>query len=199
MSETEAAANRRAQILNEAQRLFNKQGYRETNLEDVAAVLGIKRQAIYYYFKSKEDVLWELVERASDQLTVSARGIFDSDLAPVEKLTAVLENHVHQLLGDVEIFRLDILQRDKLSPDRHDSLRQVQRDYQQRVTEIISDGQRAGLFVDGRARLQAQLLLGMCNWALDWFDEDSAGTSLTVDEVASGAVRMALSGLLRDQ
>src|SRR5205085_12019969 len=108
MTKRSAGQLRRQQILDEAQQLFNRQGFRETNLDDVAVRLGIKRQAIYYYFKSKEDVLWELVELASSTLTASAAAIFEADLDPEAKLASLVDNHVRQLLSDPEIFRLDV-------------------------------------------------------------------------------------------
>jgi len=147
MTQRRTGQLRRQQILDEAQQLFNRQGYRETNLDDVAVKLGFKRQAIYYYFKSKEDVLWELVERASSTLTASAAAIFEADLDAESKLSALIDNHVRQLLSDPEIFRLDVLQRDKLSPERHEVVRDAQRVYVRRWTEIIAEGQKEGLFV----------------------------------------------------
>jgi AcrR family transcriptional regulator len=192
MTHTTAGYHRRAEILSEAQELFNRQGYRETNLDDVAIRLGIKRQAIYYYFKSKEDLLWELVERASNTLTASAAEIFATDLPPETKLAALIDNHVRQLLGDPEIFRLDVLQRDKLSPDRHESVREAQRTYTRKIAAIIEEGQQAGVFVEAKPYVQTLLIIGMGNWTLDWY-RPNAGPS--IDEIAAETVRMAMAGL----
>jgi AcrR family transcriptional regulator len=183
---------RRQEILDEAQRLFNRQGFRETNLDDVAAKLGIKRQAIYYYFKSKEDVLWELVELASNTLTASAAEIFDADLDPVEKIRALIDNHVRQLLSDPEIFRLDVLQRGKLSSDRHEAIDEAQRVYVRKWAEIVAQGQSAGVFVKASPVVQTLLLVGMGNWTLDWYRPNSGPS---VDEIASETVRIAMAGL----
>ncbi|MFF1819776.1 TetR/AcrR family transcriptional regulator [Kribbella sp. NPDC058245] len=192
MAPTTAGSERRVQILNEAQRLFNQQGFRETNLDDVAVRLGVKRQAIYYYFKSKEDILWELVERASTTLAESAESIFTADLPPERKIEALVDNHVRQLLGDIEIFRLDVLQRDKLSTDRHESVRKSQHEYVRRIAEIITEGQETGRFVAAAPYVQTLLIIGMCNWTLDWYRPES---STTVDDVAAEAVRMVMAGL----
>jgi AcrR family transcriptional regulator len=183
---------RRRQILEEAQELFNRQGFRETNLDDVAVRLGIKRQAIYYYFKSKEDVLWELVELASSTLTASAAAIFEADLDPDAKMASLVENHVRQLLSEPEIFRLDVLQRDKLSAERHEAVRKAQRVYVRKWAAVIAEGQKAGIFVKGSPHLQTLLVIGMGNWILDWYRPD-AGPS--IDEIATEVVRMAMAGL----
>ncbi|WP_263773115.1 TetR/AcrR family transcriptional regulator [Propionivibrio soli] len=37
--------------------LFVKKGYEETTLENIAAAAGVSRRTLFYYFKSKEDIL----------------------------------------------------------------------------------------------------------------------------------------------
>jgi AcrR family transcriptional regulator len=61
---SESSIDRREQILRAAQKLFADKGFRETNLNDVAVQLGFRRQAVYHYFPSKEDILYELIDRA---------------------------------------------------------------------------------------------------------------------------------------
>ncbi|HXO53816.1 MAG TPA: TetR/AcrR family transcriptional regulator, partial [Mycobacterium sp.] len=79
-------AGRREQILQTAQKLFADKGFRETNLEDVAIQLGFRRQAVYHYFPSKEDILYELIDRAGQSIATSAQPTLDADIPPAEKL-----------------------------------------------------------------------------------------------------------------
>lgn len=51
----------RQRILEVAARLFAKQGYEGTSVRDIAKELGIANPSIYYHFKSKADVLVELL------------------------------------------------------------------------------------------------------------------------------------------
>jgi AcrR family transcriptional regulator len=69
----EDSGGRREQILQAAQKLFAENGFRETNLNDVAIQLGFRRQAVYHYFRSKEDILYELIDRAGQSIATSAR------------------------------------------------------------------------------------------------------------------------------
>jgi esterase/lipase superfamily enzyme len=52
-----AAAGRRQQILQGAQKLFAEKGFRETNLGDVATQRGFRRQAVHHYLPSNDDIL----------------------------------------------------------------------------------------------------------------------------------------------
>src|SRR5579871_4147084 len=65
-SSTEATGKRRPRgvtrerILDVALELFNEQGYDKTSLREIAERLGVTKAALYYHFKSKEDILLEL-------------------------------------------------------------------------------------------------------------------------------------------
>ncbi|MBT5419265.1 MAG: helix-turn-helix transcriptional regulator, partial [Candidatus Cloacimonetes bacterium] len=54
---------RREEILDSALEQFNKYGIAKLTLEDIARALGLKKTAIYYYFKNKDDLLKEMIER----------------------------------------------------------------------------------------------------------------------------------------
>jgi AcrR family transcriptional regulator len=51
------------QIIEAAEDTFAYYGYHKTTLEDIAKKVGIKKNSIYYYFKSKEDLLNEIITR----------------------------------------------------------------------------------------------------------------------------------------
>src|SRR5229473_3103023 len=98
--------SRREQILQAAQKLFADQGFRETNLNDVAIQLGFRRQAVYHYFPSKDDILYELMKRAGQAVEASAQPTFEADLPPADKLAEIVRSHVRQILTNVDIFRI---------------------------------------------------------------------------------------------
>ncbi len=52
----------RQRILDVASRLFAEKGYAATSVRDIAAELGIANPSLYYHFKSKSDILFELLE-----------------------------------------------------------------------------------------------------------------------------------------
>lgn len=54
-------------------RLFIKQGYDNTTLDEIAAEAGISRRTFFYYFKSKDDILLSMQRSNSDKLAVAVR------------------------------------------------------------------------------------------------------------------------------
>ena len=54
------AATTRERILEVALDLFNRKGYAETSMREIAAPLGISKAALYYHFPGKADIMLEL-------------------------------------------------------------------------------------------------------------------------------------------
>ena len=52
----------RSRLRELALELFAEQGYEKTSLREIAERLGVTKAALYYYFKSKEDIVRTLVE-----------------------------------------------------------------------------------------------------------------------------------------
>ena len=52
----------RSRLRDLALQLFAEQGYEKTSLREIAEQLGVTKAALYYYFKSKEDIVRSLVE-----------------------------------------------------------------------------------------------------------------------------------------
>jgi AcrR family transcriptional regulator len=52
----------RSRLRQLALQLFAEQGYEKTSLREIAERLGVTKAALYYYFKSKEDIVRSLVE-----------------------------------------------------------------------------------------------------------------------------------------
>jgi AcrR family transcriptional regulator len=187
-------SGRREQILQAAQKLFADQGFRETNLNDVAIQLGFRRQAVYHYFRSKEDILYELIDRAGKAVAVSAQATMDADRPPAELLAAVVRNHVRQLLTNIDVFRIQFTELSKLTGDRADTLRRDMSAYVRGIAKVIEAGQKDGTFVDVPPMQQALLIIGMCNGTTEWYGVTR--TRRSIDEVADYAARMALNGAM---
>jgi AcrR family transcriptional regulator len=185
-------ASRREQILQAAQKLFADNGFRETNLEDVATQLGFRRQAVYHYFRSKDEILYELIDRAGQSIATSAQPILDGNLAPADKLAEVVRNHVRQLLTHVEVFRVLFTELFKLTTDRADMLRQDMWAYVHAIAEVVAAGQKDGVFVDIPPVAQTLLILSMCNGTTEWYRDDPS--RLSVQQIADYAAKMALAG-----
>ncbi|MDX1872083.1 TetR/AcrR family transcriptional regulator [Mycolicibacterium sp. 120266] len=176
-----------------ATKLFAEQGYRETNLNQIAVELGFRRQAVYHYFRAKDEILYELIAQAGESMISTSQPIFDADLEPTTALTEIVRNHVRVVLAQPDTFRVQFAELNKLSGERAETLRKGMSDYVHRIADVVKAGQRAGTFLPAPPMMQALLLVGMCNGTTQWYEGTRSRTS--IDEVADQAARVAISGL----
>jgi AcrR family transcriptional regulator len=80
------AEERRRQLLDAARKLFVKKGYRATTTAEIAAEAGLTKGALYFHFRSKEDILFDLVKRLSDH----NRAVFEESLKKADNPAAFL-------------------------------------------------------------------------------------------------------------
>jgi len=77
------AEERRNEILDAAEQLFNRQGYEGTSTNDILAKVGIARGTLYHHFSSKEKIMDALIERQTERMLATARAIAADRSRPV--------------------------------------------------------------------------------------------------------------------
>ena len=89
---TKGAATR-DQILNAAARLMHVQGYQSTSLDDVLRESGVGKGNFYYYFKSKEDLGYAIIDRTTRAFVERSLGpaFADLDADPIAQIDSFLD------------------------------------------------------------------------------------------------------------
>src|SRR6202050_987459 len=75
-------ARLRQQIIDTSIRLFRKQGYEETRIDDIVQVLEISQPTFFRYFSSKDAVLREVGERGFACIRERLRSALSTDGRP---------------------------------------------------------------------------------------------------------------------
>ncbi len=193
---TPKSIRRRDDILRRAAELFDRQGYPNTSLDDIARAVGIRREGIYYYFKNRAEILLNIIEPQSEALIAGMREIMaDTSLDPPAKLRRAVRNHLKRF--DRYCLEMTVSMRDGHMEEQGDvraSMDRIWKVYEQMWTELIVEGQAAGAFrPSGDPKMLAFGILGMCNWLARWYDPDG-GTS--IDELVDSYTDMVGHGLI---
>ena len=85
--------NKRDAVLRTAARLFNEKGYHSTSLELVAEELEITRPTVYYYFKNKDEILFECVRIALEMIELAAQEVIARGGSAAEQLVSVMHKY----------------------------------------------------------------------------------------------------------
>ncbi len=193
-----AAADTRADvILDAADRLLARYGYKKMTIDDVAREAGIGKGTVYLHFKSKEDLVLSHIDRIIDRLLERLDAIAGSDLAPDEKLTQMLSLRV--------IFRFDSVQH------YTESISEVLRDLRTGLLErraryfedeakvianVVREGQKSGAFRSAEALATARALVAATNSLLPYsLSTAELGRRKDVEQSTRRIVELLLNGL----
>jgi AcrR family transcriptional regulator len=183
-------------ILEVAADIFREKGYRATNLQVVADVFGVRRPAIYYYFKNKSDILVEIHNRLLDALMAQLDEIEATDLPANEKFAGVITGQVRLFADNIAELAVFIENETELPRPEYQRARKEKRDYTERLEALYRQGVEEGVFADLPPRLAVFAISGMTNWMYRWYDP--AGT-YTPEELGAFFLRLAQGGYLKPQ
>jgi AcrR family transcriptional regulator len=94
----------RARIQQVALELFAEHGYERTSLREIAERLGVTKAALYYHFKSKEDIVRSFTEDYFARL--DALIAWGKDQPPTERTAReLLDGYITIVLESGEVFR----------------------------------------------------------------------------------------------
>ena len=162
-------------LLDAALRLFVSQGYRSTNLEQISGAAQLTKGAVYFYFRSKEAVLLELLKLV--QATVVDRAIEVTAAAgpgPQDKLVAYVHyqanlgiTHRDQVLLLI-LMALEFKEREGEAQAFIATLYAKQCSF---IEKLVQSGQKAGVFRrDVPMRELASVILAINDGTfLEWF------------------------------
>jgi AcrR family transcriptional regulator len=181
---------RSVELVEVAARLFRDRGYDATSMQEIADEMGILKGSVYHYVKTKEDLLWMVVEPPLRELVDTARVILDEpDVPLVERLHRAMEAHAKSFEGHYpHMFVITRENGDTLSPARRKDFNALRAEYFRLFETAIAKGQETGeLRSDIEPRLVVQAIFGMLNWMFRWFKPRSQ-TSATDVADAFGAI-----------
>lgn len=197
----------RAQIVAAASRLFARRGIAATTMAEIAEAAGLGASSLYYWFRSKQQILevivtdvnrlpLEFAERAALQGGSPAVRLWRFVQFDAETLCAFPFdiNEIHRLAGE-----------DEVTFTRYWQERQRLNDA---VEHLVAEGTRSGDLLDVDPRLAALTLLANDEAVQNWYrpvegirlagrSSDSGG-DYSPAEIATFVADFSLRGLLRD-
>ncbi|EKP95008.1 TetR/AcrR family transcriptional regulator [Thermaerobacter subterraneus] len=183
---------RREEILTVAGELFRQKGYHATSMQDIAERLQLQRGSLYAHIESKEELLFEIVDRAADRFLAGIEQAWREGTTARDRLRRALAAHMaviaeHRDTASVffhewRFLRADLRSRIQAKRDR----------YEARWRELIADGVARGEFRAVDPRFAALLALSAVNWAYQWYSPDGP---LAPDDVAATFAELILKGL----
>ena len=159
---------RRGEILRQAAQVFRERGFHGAGMREIAKALGMTPGALYYYFESKEDLLYQVQILALENLIATGQAIAGSALPPPEKIERLIRAHLAQILGEMG-GGLAHLEFHALPEKRLAEVVGWRDEYEALLRGMIEEGMEAGSFRSVDPKLTALSLLGSLNWTALWW------------------------------
>ena len=184
----------REKLLRTAKNLFYKRGYSNTSIREIGVKAGISNSLLYHYFKNKEDILFEIIKTASDDLIQTLREIDKRVSDPVECLREMLISHT-------VLFSIKRKKESKalvvdlywLRGKRLEEVRNIQREVYNLYMKKLEEIKARGLLEDIDLTVLNFSIFGVINGFFRWYKE---GGRLSKEEVAGDIVRFVFHGML---
>jgi TetR/AcrR family transcriptional regulator, cholesterol catabolism regulator len=172
---------RRSELRAAAARLFRKVGYSRATVRDIAKAVGLQSGSIFYHFKSKEEILEEVMSEGMRHFLEAAAAALRDEATPRMRLRALLIGHLKALHSrDSDELTVVLSEWRSLSPTSRRHIVKQRDEVDAAWDTVLRDLAAAGQ-VRGDLNIVRLAILGAVNWSVQWYDKRG---KLSIEDLA---------------
>jgi len=169
-SRPESRFDRRlAKILEHATAIFSEKGYEGASMRDLSRASGMSLAGLYYYFESKEKLLYliqkDLFATVMELLRERLKDVTD----PEARVRAFIFNHVEFFLAKPKAMKVLSHEDDVLTKDLGAEIAALKRQYYHSCADLV-EALKLDKKLDFNSRSAVMSLFGMINWFHTWYN-----------------------------
>ena len=183
-------------ILRTAAHIFAEKGFHPTSMRDIARATKISLAGLYYYFKSKDELLFLIQEYCFGRVAERLAERLQETNEPVEKLRIFVENHLSFFAANMAEMKVLSHEADALVGEMQEKVAVTKQQYTQLARSILAEVQTAAID-DGKEidlTVATYALFGMMNWIYNWYDPHG---KLDVTALVENVTRLFLFGFTK--
>ena len=163
---------RRQEIIDAAAQVFYEKGYDAASTQDIADAVGMLKGSLYYYVKSKEEFLFEVIREAHQLVIPILEDVRDrSDADSPTKLRLLVSAHMNYYVSNRIKATVYFREYKVLSDDRRAEIESVGHHYREFITQVLKQGQKDGsLRLSVNPAVAAIALIEVLNSISRWYD-----------------------------
>jgi AcrR family transcriptional regulator len=168
-------------LLKTSAAIFAVKGYHSTSIRDIARATGMSLSGLYYYFKSKEELLFLIQDYCFSTVIDDCRRLLDGVEDPVRRLRLLIENHLNYFVNNMNEMKVLSHEANSISGELLKKVNAKKRQYVDLAMDLIGEIGRQYRVEGVDVRVATFSLFGMMNWIYNWYnprrDVDVAGLS----------------------
>jgi TetR/AcrR family transcriptional regulator, cholesterol catabolism regulator len=158
---------RLAKILVHATDVFFQKGYEGASMRDLSRASGVSLSGLYYYFESKEKLLYLIQKHTFTTIVERLRERLKEVSDPEMRVRVFILNHLEYFLANQKAMKVLSHEDEVLKNGFGSEIAAIKREYYRICIELMDNLQRAkGL--EFSSRLAVLSLFGMMNWIYTW-------------------------------
>src|SRR5271166_1336739 len=159
---------RLAQILLHATDVFDDKGYEGASMRDLARTSGMSLSGLYYYFESKEKLLYLIQKHTFSTIVERLRERLEDVSDPEQRIRLFIFNHLEYFLANRKAMKVLSHEDDALKNGFGAEIAAIKREYYRICVGLLDDFKRERK-LDFSSRLAVLSLFGMMNWIYTWY------------------------------
>ena len=164
--------DKREEIYEKALELFIAKGYDQTPLSQIAKALGITKAGLYYYFSSKEELLFFIHDRNLKRDLIPIIEAAENIRDPEKRISHLIERYTKASMTRDPSQRMLIHEIDNLTTEHRKIINEGWWRFFDLIRNTISELESLGKVKKMNRTFAAFALIGMCRWTFNWYDPD---------------------------
>lgn len=161
---------RRNRVYKVATKTLYQKGYDRTSIRDIAKATDMTTAGLYYYFKSKEELLFQILKGHMDDMINGIEKIPADSLKPLELIKAYIAYQIGTYCTDKYRTKLILNDDDCLTGDWYHLIKDKQRQYLEFWRTALDRYLQQENLDNKDVAIDAHCLVGMCAWIYRWYD-----------------------------
>lgn len=187
--------NTKRRIFETAVKLFAEKGYENTGIEEITAVAGCAKGALYYHFETKEDLFDLLLDEGYKLLNNSIEIKLKKCDNALDKLKAILRVEIKTIINYEDLITV-IINNTLGETLRTQKCKKALNDYIETIANVIREGIDEGIFYDGDYYAIAYGIFGVTFSSLLYRLKKER--KVTADEIYKGYVETVIRGITKN-
>lgn len=152
--------------------VFYDKGYAGASMRDLSRASGMSLAGLYYYFESKEKLLYLIQKHTFSTIMQMLRDQLEMVTDSEQRVRIFIRNHLEYFLANLKAMKVLSHEDEALAGPLGQEIKDMKREYYQLCRGLVDDLKRdRGLPTDRiSARIAVLSLFGMMNWIYTWHD-----------------------------
>jgi len=182
---------RLSEILRHATEVFDEKGYEGASMRDLSRATGMSLAGLYYYFDSKEKLLYLIQKHTFTTIVERLRERLKEVSDPEERIRVCILNHLEYFLANQKAMKVLSHEDEVLKNHYGAEIAAIKREYYRICVDLLGALKQArGLEFSTRTAVLS--LFGMMNWIYTWYKPRTDGGA---EELAHEMAEIFLRGV----